>query len=511
MKGILGAHSTGRRSLPLRGGNVIHSFHCLARLIRVSGGLLGLGPLLVFNLGSAGSESVPKPERLSSPVKIQAPVQNPSARFTLSDPELPARTPGETNRVSPLLKTARTNAAQSIVSSLEVIGEDLTSANLLELPKAFPLPLDGGQDYQQRLETARQMRRARSFASANRILVTLLEDELPAEYKRAALLELALVAQDERKLPRAQQILSQYHQLFPQDPTVPEVLLRQGLLYRELGANQLAIAKYYAVMSTALNLNLNQFDYYKRLVLQAQTEIADTYYLQGKAAEAADFFQRLIKQNSPDLHIGLIRYKLIRCLAQIGRHSEAVAHAEVFLEKHSEMPEVPEVRFLLASALKAMGRNGDAMKQVLKLLASQSEMASASPEIWTYWKLKAGNQIANDFYRDGDDLNALEVYLHLAELNTSLAWQLPVLYQIGLVYEHLQQPQKAIESYDTVAAREKEMIGASATEALKALVGMAKWRKEHLIWLDKAIVTSQTFKGLPSEFSPTKTPSGSVP
>src|SRR5208337_2458386 len=106
--------------------------------------------------------------------------------------------------------------------------------------------------------------------------------------------ELALVAQDANQLSRAEQIFAQYLQAYPDDPSAPEVLLRQGLIYRQMGVNTLAVSKFYAVMSTALKLKLDRMDYYKKLVLQAQIEIADTYYQEGKYEEAADFFRRLL-------------------------------------------------------------------------------------------------------------------------------------------------------------------------------------------------------------------------
>ena len=77
--------------------------------------------------------------------------------------------------------------------------------------------------------------------------------------------------------------------------------MRQGLIYRQMGVNNLAISKFYAVMSTALKLKLENMDYYKKLVLQAQIEIADTYYQEGKYDEAAEFFSRLLKTGNPDL------------------------------------------------------------------------------------------------------------------------------------------------------------------------------------------------------------------
>src|SRR5207248_11256333 len=122
---------------------------------------------------------------------------------------------------------------------------------------------------------------AKSFA-------TLIEGKAPDELKRSALIEMAVIAQEQNELAKAQQILAQYLRLFPQDAGIPEVLLRQGLLYRQMGAPALALSKFYAVMTSALTLKRGEVDYYQRLVLQAQAEIAETAYLQGKYEEATE-------------------------------------------------------------------------------------------------------------------------------------------------------------------------------------------------------------------------------
>ena len=336
--------------------------------------------------------------------------------------------------------------------------------------------------FQLQLDQARQQRRDNQPVLAKHLLVSLLETNAPAELKRAALLELALVAQGDNQLLKAQQIFAQFVRLYPLDPRVPEVLLRQGLLYRQLGVSTLALSKFYAVMTSALALKLDRIDYYQRLVLQAQTEIADTYYLEGKQAEAADFFQRLLKLDSPELNRVQIQFKLIRSLAALGRPAEVVAQAQDFIERYANAMEQPEVRFQLATALKQLGRNREAMRQVLVLLESQQSSARQNPENWIYWQQRTGNEIAHHLYREGDYVSALEIYMNLSELNKSPAWQLPVWYQIGLVFERLEQPQKASEMYGRVIGREKELTEQNAAPSLLAMVEMAKWRKNYLSW-----------------------------
>jgi tetratricopeptide (TPR) repeat protein len=241
------------------------------------------------------------------------------------------------------------------------------------------------RNFHLQLDQARQQRRDGQPVVANRLLISMLETNAPAELKRAALLELALVAQGENQLLKAQQIFAQFVRLYPLDPRVPEVLLRQGLLYRQLGVSALALSKFYAVMTSALALKLDRIVYYQRLVLQAQTEIADTYYLEGKHAEAADFFQRLLKLDSPELNRVQIQFKLIRALAALDRPAEVVAQAQDFIERYANALEQPEARFQLATALKQLGRNREAMRQVLVLLESQQSSARQNPDNWIYW------------------------------------------------------------------------------------------------------------------------------
>lgn len=399
---------------------------------------------------------------------------------------------------TPPPSTEHTTAEEASPSPANHLDALLSTNLLLE---AKPKPAPKVKDYRHEIDTARQLRRNKDNRAAAKMLVGLLENELPDEFKRSALFELALLAQDERQLPRAQQILAQYIQLFPQDPTVPEVLLRQGLIYRQMGAHQMAITKFYSVMNTALGLKLEQFDYYKRLVLQAQTEIADTYYFQGKFSEAADFFARILKQNSLELNRAQVHFKYVKCLAALSRLTDVIAQCELFFERHSKSSEVPELRFVCAAALKQLGRNSEAQQQVLKLLESQESSAQSNPENWVYWQQRAGNDIANQLYAEGDYLSALEVYRHLAALNPKAEWQLPVTYQIGLIYERLGQPTKARETFQNILNREKELT--APTPGLKTVVEMAKWRSEHIQWQGRTEVAVQSLHLAPLPVSTT--------
>jgi tetratricopeptide (TPR) repeat protein len=353
--------------------------------------------------------------------------------------------------------------------------------------------LDRLRQLEAELELARKQRLEKSTPLAAKTLIGLLETNAPAELKRQALFELALVSQDDNQLLKAQQIFAQYLNRYPDDPSAPEVLLRQGLLYRQMGVPSMAISKFYAVMSTALKLNFGNIDYYKKLVLQAQVEIADTYYLEGKYVEAADFFGRLLKTGAAGLNKPQIHFKLIRSLSCQTNQAETIAKAQIFLELYPDSSAVPEVRFLLACALKQVGRNQDSLKQVLLLLESQQENVRKDPDTWVYWQKRAGNEIANQFYKEGSYLEALEIYTRLAQLNQSPVWQLPIWYQTGLVYEQLQQWQKATQTYQRILERRKELASADTSPSLLSLFDMAQWREDYLAWMEKSRAANLTF------------------
>jgi tetratricopeptide (TPR) repeat protein len=266
---------------------------------------------------------------------------------------------------------------------------------------------------------------------------------------------------------------------------MPEICLHQGQIFRAMGMNQLALAKFYSVMTTALAMKNEQMPYYKRLVLQAQVEIAETHYLIGKYAEAAEYYGRLLKQEAPELDGAQIQFRLVRSLEALNRHAEAATQAQDFLLHHADAPEEPEMRYHLAQALKGQGRNAEALEQVMIFLKEEREKTKDQPEVWTYWQQRVGNEIGNQLYQEGDYVKALEVYLTLVKLDPSPAWQLPVNYQVGITYEKLLQPANAMEAYRAITNAAPN-LGTNASPGLKAVADMAQWRLNFLQFQDRA-------------------------
>ncbi|HLH53408.1 MAG TPA: tetratricopeptide repeat protein [Verrucomicrobiae bacterium] len=382
-----------------------------------------------------------------------------------------------------------TNEVSSAAPTLDPAAKtNLTTENPLSAERMPSEQLSASELDQQcrkQLELARHYRHIRLPQQAEPVLVELLNSNGPEPLKQQAMLELAMATRDAGDLPRAQQIYAQYLSRWPGDMLVPEILLRQGQIFRDMGLNNLALAKFYSVMTSSLVLKNDKLEYYQRLVLSAQTEIAETHFKEGKYAEAADFFSRLLKQANPALDRINAQYRLICCLSALERNDETVANGQEFLTLYPDATVQPEVRFHLTLALKRMGRNGEALQQVLSLLKEQKERTKEHPELWAYWQQQAGNEIGNQLYREGDYVRALSVYLALAQLDPQPAWQMPVSYQIGLTYEHLAQPVKALENYQAILKHESE-LSTNAPPGTKALLEMARWRADFVQWQAKA-------------------------
>ncbi len=401
-----------------------------------------------------------------------------------------------------LLGLPSARAATPAQENLQSLLDEVEKAQAPGPADAVPETADTA-DFAFKLDVARRLRLENNNGQATRVLVSILEADAPEELKHTALLELALVALQQDQPGRAQQILSQFVKRYPDDPGVPAVLLQQGLLYRQMGAQQMALSKLYAVMTTALNLKSDHFEQYQRLVTQAQVEIAETQNLLGNYAEAADSFDRLLKQGAVELDNAQIECQLVRCLRQLNRHADVVTQAQDFLSRYPGADEAPEVRFFLAHSLQQLQRDPEAVKQVLVLLAAQHAAATREPARWIYWQKRAGNEIGNQFYSRGDFADALEIYSRLAEVDPAADWQVPVLYQVGLVSERLHQPQQALAAYQRIIAREKE-LQSNPDPNLHTVLDMAKWRKDYLAWLNQAEQARQTLNiSLPQASSPT--------
>lgn len=334
-----------------------------------------------------------------------------------------------------------------------------------------------------RIQLAQTLKADYKFEVAEKILVGVLrKDPKPQEQQRAMVL-LADILTESHQYGKALQVYAEYVRHFANDPTVPEVILKQALLYREMGLNVMALSRFYSVISTCLNLRSENIKEYQKLVSRAQMEIARTFFFQENYLEAAQFYERIIRGGGKEVNLHEVLYHLVKCYSSLQKWDKSIANARLFLEKNPDHENEPEVRYCLAEALKSLGQKDEALLQVMALLQAQQKNSRSNPERWEYWQRRTGRDIVRQLMQEGDYTNALEVCLQLVQLDSSLDWQLPLFYQVGLIYEALRQPAAAVEMFDKILAAEKTGANPSAPqEGSSSLFNMAKWRKEHVLW-----------------------------
>ena len=340
-------------------------------------------------------------------------------------------------------------------SSPKVKGDVLESENVLNRP-VEQVVVDEMKPWRARLESAvKNYEMANGVAPEQKIAEDLLigivtSPDAPVDIQRDALKALAQIALDGKFYSKAQMIYSQMVDRFPKHPDTPAILYRQGILYRRVGANELALSKLNAVMSSVLGLSDQDLPSYKSMVLMAQTEIADTYFMAGNFNEAANYFKRVLKLADEDLNEAQVRLKLVKSYFEMKDWKNVITEGQLAIEKVALSSQTAEVRFLMVEAFKKLGLQREALEQTLALLGSEQARSSKDPDNWAYWQKRTGNKLANELYERGDYINALVIYQTLRRLPGDDIWQSQALYQMGLIYERLEQPEQAMDAYTQI-------------------------------------------------------------
>lgn len=309
-----------------------------------------------------------------------------------------------------------------------------------------------------------------------------------------ALIGLARLYRRQGSLTKAAAIYERFLKDYPADERVPDAMLEVGRTHRALGAHQLAFTRFYSVINSTLKLSAEGSEHYQMLAKTAQFEIAETHFQLGDFAEAGKFFSRLRLLDLAPADRARAHFKSAHALYLGGDLDGAVTTLHSYLEQWPHDENVPEARYLLSLSLRSLGRKQEALEAALQLLRSQQ--AAAEPKQWSYWQRRTGNQLANDFFQNGDTLNALLIYQGLAALSPEPGWRLPITYQIALCYERMRLYDRASTAYHAIidnanpsAAETSAPEKIAAVDAPKAanpelieLARMATWRLGQLDW-----------------------------
>ncbi len=424
------------------------------------------------------------------------------------------------SNVPPSVETAATAPDSVPVTSQPAPDAHGTPAQVTEItleePAAAPATIAAqksrlaqttGQDEETAslLRVAEAKTASRDYESAAIAFHQLFTCKLTATQKRTVLIDYAHMLRQKGDLTKAAAVLEKVIKEYPLESDAPELFLDLGRIQRALGAYRTAISRFYSVINSTLKLPEDGASRYRQLAKTAQFEIAETHFQAGNYEEASRFYSRLRLLDLATIDRARAHFKSAYAIYLANDYTKAITSLRGFLDQYPDDENVPEARYLLALSFRQSQRPQDALNEALILLRTEKVRTAKDPRRWTYWQRKTGNQIANEFYEQGDASSALAIYTTLAELAPELVWRLPVLYQIGLCHERMGEADQALANYQAILDSLRNSPHENTAPAeLADLQRMASWRCEQIAWQKNS---AQIFNLLlPSHPSTAQTP-----
>ncbi len=323
------------------------------------------------------------------------------------------------------------------------------------------------------------------YDMAEKYFAAALGVPIESPEKENVLFEMAALYKEEGMLPKASAVLERLTEEFGESRRLPGVYMELGHLYRAMGGLEIAISNYYMVLNSSLNISIDQVERARDLSLKAKLEIAETHSELLEYDESYRHYELLSKLDLKPIDRMRVDYRMCHLLYQLDRYQQAVSRLKQFLDHYRLSAHSPEIRYLLAKSYEKLNRKPEALKEVVQILQRQSSPDTALDGEADYWRQRTGNELANEFYEKRDYRSALTIYQSLAKYNPAPEWRWPAIHQIGLCFERLGLPDKAILAYEEILDPEGLEIAEDAlSQSLQSLRQMAKWRLEHLKWED---------------------------
>ena len=370
-------------------------------------------------------------------------------------------------------------------SSADLFGDDGKKG---KKPKEPAIPLTPEQvkasEIKAFCDKARAAIRKGDDALAEGFLVSLISVDLPDSEKKGALQEVAGIYEEKGDMTKAIAIYEKLCSVLDKDLDTSSWLLKLGQLYRDAGAYQMAVSRYYAVVQLGMKMGTTDFERSQKATREAQREIANTYFVKGDFEQAQKFYNMALRSDLSKEERAVAMFRSAHCTFMRNDMNGATNALERFLKDFSKHPAAAEARYMLASAYKTLGRPQDAYDTVIDLLRSAKDKSEADPKAWSFWQKKAGNEFANDYYQRADFVNAVTLYQALAALENAPEWRWPVVYQMGLCFERLRLEPRALECFKFIVDEDKkpEFRSKKMPQSVGNLVKMAGWRVEQLAW-----------------------------
>ncbi len=312
-------------------------------------------------------------------------------------------------------------------------------------------------------------------------LVKFVDMDIGDSFKRRVLLTLGEIYEKQNSSSRLIALYEKFIMEFPKDAEVPKLYLRLGRMYRDSGASKTALAKFYNVLNVALSVPVDELKEYQEVSHRAQLEIAETFFGMGSYDQAAKFFKRLLRIDLVDEDRQNVLFKYAYTIYLAGNYNESIPTMKSFIASFPESDMAPEARYLLSETFMRLNDPKSALKETLELLTSEVSKINTNPATWLYWKKRTGNRLANQFYQEGNYLDALTIYRAMVDITNEPGWTWPVLYQVGLCYEKLDMKPKAIDAFKRIVSEEKTLSETDRKDlTLSSILEMAMWRVDRL-------------------------------
>lgn len=333
------------------------------------------------------------------------------------------------------------------------------------------------------LEKAAFYHEQKDYRLAEKTYVEFLESPVAKEDKKDALLALTEVYADMGMFAKAVSTLENCLRTFPEIEERPKILFRLGELYRELGLKDEAVAVFYRVLNSIVVTGEENLDRYMGLARLSQFEIARIHYTFEDFERAYLLFDRIdLLELDPADRETVLYYKAVSSLKS-DRHEQALELLNEFAEEFPKSEYLPEMYYLKAEVLQRMDRPEASADELVRLLEAVGPPGESSSKHWNFWRKQAGNRLANRFYAEGDYRLAIRVYQGMIGLEDDPAWQLPIIYQIGLAAENAGLLERALDSYSYII-QEMDALSDDAAhpEDLDTILENARWRQDLVGW-----------------------------
>jgi tetratricopeptide (TPR) repeat protein len=436
----------------------------------------------------------PQPEAVATKSETSAPAPAPVAPAAPAAPTVPPAA-GAVPQDAAAAASALTAPAEGEApkkrksrfgsSSADLFGDDGKKG---KKPKEPAIPLTPEQvkasEIKAFCDKARAAIRKGDDVLAEGFLVSLISVDLPDSEKKGALQEVAGIYEEKGDMTKAIAIYEKLCSVLDKDLDTSSWLLKLGQLYRDAGAYQMAVSRYYAVIQLGMKMGTTDFERSQKATREAQREIANTYFVKGDFEQAQKFYNMALRSDLSKEERAVAMFRSAHCTFMRNDMNGATNALERFLKDFSKHPAAAEARYMLASAYKTLGRPQDAYDTVIDLLRSAKDKSEADPKAWSFWQKKAGNEFANDYYQRADFVNAVTLYQALAALENAPEWRWPVVYQMGLCFERLRLEPRALECFRFIVDEDKkpEFRSKKMPQSVGNLVKMAGWRVEQLAW-----------------------------